>query len=94
MARERNEWSNWMVVQQTALIYRLVGPNMLVAFMVFSSVAVVGKLLFANTVLRLRLRPLLGRGADFAALAVVVFPSLALWLSAISKEASAAQACW
>jgi hypothetical protein len=87
MARERNEWSNWMVVQQTALVYRLVGPNMLVAFLAFSSVAVMAKLLFASTLLRLR--PLLGRGADLSAFAVVVFPSLALWLSAITKEASA-----
>jgi hypothetical protein len=87
MRRERNEWSNWMVVRQTALVYRLVGPNMLVAFLAFSTVAVAAKMLFASTVLRLR--PLLGRGADFAALAVVVFPSLALWLAAISKEASA-----
>jgi hypothetical protein len=87
MERRGDDWSNWMVVQQTALVYRLVGPNMLVGFIAFSSIAVAAKLVFANTILRLR--PLLGRGADLAALGVVVYPSLALWLSPISKEASA-----
>jgi len=87
MAFRSTEWSNWAVVQITATIYRVTGASQLMAFVAFATVGLIAKLVFAATMLRMR--PVLGRAAELAAFGVVVFPSLALWLSPISKEAPA-----
>lgn len=78
-------WANWVVVSLTASLYRAAGVSQLTAFVAFSAVGFLGKAIFARAMLRLY--PLLGRPADAAALAVMVFPSLALWVAPISKEA-------
>ena len=80
-------WANWMMATLTASLYRVTGVSQLMGFVAFSSVGFLGKAIFARTLLRLH--PLLGRAADAAAIAAMTFPSLALWLAPISKEAFA-----
>lgn len=84
---QRSEWSNWAITQITAGIYRITGVSRLSAFLVFGTVAVIAKAIFANSLLRLR--GTLGRSADVIAVGVMIYPSLALWLGAISKEVPA-----
>jgi hypothetical protein len=81
----RQYWANCMVATATASVYRVTGASQLMGFVAFSSVGLLAKAIFARTMLRMH--PLFGRAADGAAVAVMIFPSLALWLSPISKEA-------
>ena len=84
---QRSEWANWMMAHQTASIYRVLGESQLAAFVVFAGLGVLAKAIFASCLLRMR--HIFGRAADVTALGVMVYPSFALWLSAISKEMSA-----
>lgn len=82
--------SNWGVegiVFVLTGLYRVTGPSMLLGFVVFAFVGLVGKLLLAATLLRLR--GVLGAGAEVGAVMLLVLPSLNLWLGAISKESLA-----
>jgi hypothetical protein len=80
-------WSNWMMATLVAGIYRVIGVSQLGGFVVFAVVGFSAKVIAVRTMLHLR--PLLGRSADAAAVAIIIFPSLTLWLSAITKEAFA-----
>ncbi|MCC5947033.1 MAG: hypothetical protein JJT89_01140 [Nitriliruptoraceae bacterium] len=87
MQASGSEWSNYVVVVMTATVYRFTGESQMMAFVAFSSAGVLAKAIFAATLLRMR--DVLGRASDLAAFGVMVFPSLALWLSPIGKEATA-----
>jgi hypothetical protein len=77
-------WGNEGLLLVLSGLYRVTGPSMLLGFVVFALLGLVGKLLFARAMLTLR--PLLGAPAEFAAVVAVVIPSFAWWTGAISKE--------
>ena len=78
-------WGNEGVILVTRAIFAVTGPGLLTGYIAFAAIAVAGKTLFAR--MMLGLLPLLGRPAEVVAVAVMVYPSLTWWLSAISKEA-------
>jgi len=78
-------WGNEGVFLLLSSVYRVTGPSILLGFVVFAAVALVGKVLFAHAMLTLL--PLLGRPAESIAIGVVLLPSFVWWTAAISKEA-------
>jgi hypothetical protein len=84
---EQGNWANWVTASLTASLYRVTGVSQLMGFVAFSLVGLLAKTIFAHTMLRMH--ALFGRAADGAAVGVMLFPSLALWLSPIGKEAFA-----
>lgn len=78
-------WGNEGVFLVLSSIYRLTGASILLGFVIFASIALLGKVLFARAMLTLI--PLLGRPAERIAVGVVLLPSFVWWTAAISKEA-------
>ena len=84
IALSLGDWATDMVGVLVSLLYRVTGPSQLLGFVTFAAIALVARIMLAQTLLRLR--STLGRPADIAAIAIVTLPSLAWWLAAISKE--------
>ena len=79
-----SEWGTDMMAFLLSLLYRLTVPSMLLGFVAFAVIALIGKVVLARALLLLT--PTLGPMATVAAWAVLLLPSLNIWLAAISKE--------
>lgn len=80
-------WGSEAIAGVLSLVYRVTGSSMLLGFVVFALLGLLGKLLVARALLEAR--DVLGPGGEFGALFVLLLPSLNFWLAAITKESVA-----
>jgi hypothetical protein len=81
------KWGTEGIAFILSLIYRITGTSMLLGYVAFAAIGLIGKLLVSHTLLMNR--DVLGKAAETGAVILVLMPSLNLWLAATSKESLA-----